>query len=579
MGDDIDPQAGTARQAPAGAPVLGRRYQYDVAGNLMAIQDSRHGSTQYQYDKIGRILAANQPNLAERFAFDPAHNMLPVATGNPAAPAAGGVGTTALVKDNRLEVFEDKRYSYDTHGNLVEKRIGKHTVIALAWDVEHQLQSAQVTKAAHTAKPVTTNTHYRYDAFGRRLSKQDAFGQTLFEWDSNRLLSEQRGASQTLYVYEPDSFAPLAQVQLHQGLEQKYPLARNQSAPTAIKNIAIEDGDEEDTWRPRQDAAALQAQMLAMQQRLRAAASGAQSPTQLPTGQEPPEPVTNGQTEGANHVVHLADWKVRYYHNDHLGTPRELSDEDGGIAWQASYKAWGNTLTVEYPQTARAADSHVQALAEQEVAEQNLRFQGQYFDAETGLHYNRFRYYDPDVGRFVGQDPIGLVGGINLYSYPIDPISFIDPLGLAWCKKSILGRTVHQRDDLFDDNKKSSWQDPNTKQWKSGTNIDRMADGLAPVGIDGNPITLHHLTQTEVNGMTGTRGSLVELTRTQHQNYTRQLHMPPPPRNPNNKQQTLPRYPSFRKNNDGTSSVQDQEFNDYRSNYWKERSRIKRGCP
>lgn len=179
-----------------------------------------------------------------------------------------------MLKGNRLEVLEDKRYSYDTHGNLVEKRIGKHTVIALAWDVEHQLQSAQVTKAAHTAKPVTTNTQYRYDAFGRRLSKQDTFGQSLFEWDGNRLLSEQRGASQTLYVYEPDSFAPLAQVQMHQNLEQKQPLARNQSAPIAIKDIAPEDDDEEeDAWHPRQDAAALQAQMLAMQQRLRAVAS------------------------------------------------------------------------------------------------------------------------------------------------------------------------------------------------------------------------------------------------------------------------------------------------------------------
>jgi RHS repeat-associated protein len=64
---------------------------------------------------------------------------------------------------------------------------------------------------------------------------------------------------------------------------------------------------------------------------------------------------------------------------------------------------------------------------------QNLRFQGQYFDEETGLHYNRFRYYDPDTGRFVGQDPIGLEGGENAYQYASNPISWIDTLGLKRC--------------------------------------------------------------------------------------------------------------------------------------------------
>jgi YD repeat-containing protein len=118
------------------------------------------------------------------------------------------------IKNNRLEVFEDKRYAYDTHGNLVEKKIGKHTRIQLTWDVEHQLQSATRTRAAHTGKPVTTETKYRYDAFGRRLEKRDPFASTLFEWDGNRLLSERRGSKHTLYIYEADSFAPLAQVEL-----------------------------------------------------------------------------------------------------------------------------------------------------------------------------------------------------------------------------------------------------------------------------------------------------------------------------------------------------------------------------
>ncbi|KNB30376.1 hypothetical protein ACH55_10200, partial [Salmonella enterica subsp. enterica serovar Typhimurium] len=61
---------------------------------------------------------------------------------------------------------------------------------------------------------------------------------------------------------------------------------------------------------------------------------------------------------------------------------------------------------------------------------QPLRLPGQYFDDETGLHYNLFRYYAPECGRFVSQDPIGLRGGINLYAYAPNPLSWIDPLGL-----------------------------------------------------------------------------------------------------------------------------------------------------
>ncbi|XKY24328.1 RHS repeat-associated core domain-containing protein (plasmid) [Pseudomonas sp. JZ134] len=84
------------------------------------------------------------------------------------------------------------------------------------------------------------------------------------------------------------------------------------------------------------------------------------------------------------------------------------------MVWRAYYKTWGA----------------LEALAPREI-EQNLRFQGQYCDAETGLHYNTFRYYDPVVGRFTAQDPIGLLGGINLHQYAINSITRLDPLGLS----------------------------------------------------------------------------------------------------------------------------------------------------
>ncbi|BDM64242.1 hypothetical protein NFHSH190041_16940 [Shewanella sp. NFH-SH190041] len=59
-----------------------------------------------------------------------------------------------------------------------------------------------------------------------------------------------------------------------------------------------------------------------------------------------------------------------------------------------------------------------------------MRFQGQYFDSETGLHYNRHRDYSPDTGRLITADPIGLAGGLNSYRYTPNPVNWIDPLGL-----------------------------------------------------------------------------------------------------------------------------------------------------
>ena len=106
---------------------------------------------------------------------------------------------------------------------------------------------------------------------------------------------------------------------------------------------------------------------------------------------------------------------MRYYHTDPNGLPQQLTEDDGRCIWQASYQVWGNTL-------AEQQESFF-------VEEQNLRFQGQYLDRETGLHYNTFRFYDPDIGRFISPDPIGLAGGINLFQYAPEPYGWVDPWG------------------------------------------------------------------------------------------------------------------------------------------------------
>jgi RHS repeat-associated protein len=132
---------------------------------------------------------------------------------------------------------------------------------------------------------------------------------------------------------------------------------------------------------------------------------------------------TNEKGETIAEYVYLGDQllsmmdregAIYYYHNDHLGTPQMLTDSIKGIVWKAGYSAFGETNILI------------------EAVENPLRFPGQYYDKETGLHYNYFRYYGPRVGRYLTPDPIGLVGGINPFTYVANnPTNWMDPEGLA----------------------------------------------------------------------------------------------------------------------------------------------------
>ncbi|WP_260961735.1 RHS repeat-associated core domain-containing protein [Pseudomonas citri] len=108
-----------------------------------------------------------------------------------------------------------------------------------------------------------------------------------------------------------------------------------------------------------------------------------------------------------------------YYHLDHLGTPQELTSYRGDIVWSARYNGYGKLLDVQH--------------GGGEQLDQPLRFQGQYFDVESGLHYNRHRYYNPETGRYLTPDPSKLAGGLNGYRYTLNPTGWVDPLGLVDC--------------------------------------------------------------------------------------------------------------------------------------------------
>jgi RHS repeat-associated protein len=104
---------------------------------------------------------------------------------------------------------------------------------------------------------------------------------------------------------------------------------------------------------------------------------------------------------------------VYFYHNDHLGSPKFMTDQNENVVWTGSFDPLGIVISAGGSIT------------------NNLRFSGQYFDNETGLDYNGYRYYDPSIGSYTRPDPVGLVGGMNRYVYvQNDPVNLIDPFGL-----------------------------------------------------------------------------------------------------------------------------------------------------
>ncbi|MGY2681274.1 RHS repeat-associated core domain-containing protein [Pseudomonas tolaasii] len=292
--------------------VYERHYHYDKTGNLSRILDTRKGERRYQYDPLARLTRVDHTQDGqERFGHDPAGNLLMQDRPGP-----------DIVAGNRLAIQGDHHYDYDAFGNLIRERRGKdHKLVTeYRYDCQHRLIGI--------TRPDGQTASYRYDPFGRRISKTVDGKTTEFFWQGDKLIAEHHADRHRSYIYEPGSFRPLA---LLEGF-----------GPKATRPF--------------------------------------------------------------------------YYQLDHLGTPQELTAPDGEIVWSAHYKAYGKISRLD----ASKIDNP-------------LRFQGQYFDPESGLHYNRHRYYNPDLGRYLTPDPVKLAGGINAYQYVPNPTGWVDPLGLSRC--------------------------------------------------------------------------------------------------------------------------------------------------
>jgi RHS repeat-associated protein len=383
-----------------------KRYGYEKNGELTSVDHNQQGQTRHQYDQGGRIThtQASQPERNERFHYDLAGNRISALEESTLSSQGRG-----WVQNNRVKVLQDKRYDYDGFGRLIRKRIGSHTEQHYRYNQQHQLTQVAVVRAGKDGKPQSQVFSYQYDALGRRIAKTDSFGTTHFIWEGMRLLQESRGQHTSTYIYEPDSYIPLARID-GSGSVEPHPAAA----------YALSAGGDAGAGKQ----ASIPTTNPGWSDRFNVEAAANERSINTPATARAKTAATTAQTA-----------HVYYFHTQPNGLPEELSDNSGHLVWTAQYSTWGSTVREEwqsYDEAGRPAQRLQQQSANQTVQlQQNLRMQGQYQDRETGLHYNTFRYYDADLGAFTTPDPIGLFGGFNLYSYAPNPLSWTDPWGLA----------------------------------------------------------------------------------------------------------------------------------------------------
>ena len=239
--------------------------------------------------------------------------------------------------------------------------------------------------------------------------------------------------------------------------------------------------------------------------------------TYIYTDQDSYEPLAQVFYDNQDEAQYLA-----YFHNDQIGIPREMTDIHGNLLWYGEYTAWGRLKK----------DERVYR-----NAHQPFRLQNQYFDEETGLHYNLMRYYEPEAGRFVNQDPIGLWGGDNLYQFAPNIQGWIDPWGLA--KNRYRVRSVAEVAQLrarFDRSggvrerylKKLARTPEATKTTFGCTDddIEKMKKGKVPDGF-----VVHHK-KPLFRGGNNRYSNLTLMKADYHKKYNKMLHWYEPGHNP-----------------------------------------------
>ena len=396
--------------------VYDRDYDWNDNGELVRISGPRQ-TREYGYSATGRLesVRTTAANLDIRipYATDPAGNRLP-------DPELHPDSTLTAWPDNRITEDAHYLYRYDRYGRLTEKtdripagviRTDDERTHYYHYDSQHRL--VFYTRIQH--EEALVESRYFYDPLGRRTGKQvwrrerDLTGWmslsrkpevTWYGWDGDRLTTIQTDTTRIQTVYQPGSFIPLIRIETENGVLDKTP---RRSLAEKLQLEGSEDGHgvvfpAELVRRLDRLEGEIRADRVSDESRTWLAQCGL-AVEQLAKQVEP---------------EYTPERRLHLYHCDHRGLPLALISNEGATEWRGEYDEWGNQLNEE----------NLQQLY------QPYRLPGQQYDDESGLCYNRNRYYDPLQGRYITQDPIGLDGGLNTYSYPLNPINEIDPLGL-----------------------------------------------------------------------------------------------------------------------------------------------------
>ena len=394
-----------------------RDYTWNDNGELIRISSPRQ-TRSYSYSTTGRLTGVHTTaaNLDIRipYATDPAGNRLP-------DPELHPDSTLSMWPDNRIARDAHYLYRYDRHGRLTEKtdlipegviRTDDERTHQYHYDSQHRL--VHYTRTQYEEPLV--ESRYLYDPLGRRVAKRvwrrerDLTGWmslsrkpqvTWYGWDGDRLTTIQNDRSRIQTIYQPGSFTPLIRVETATGELAK---TQRRSLADTLQQSGGEDGGSV-VFPPVlvQMLDRLESEILAdrvSEESRRWLASCGLTVEQMQNQMDP---------------VYTPARKIHLYHCDHRGLPLALISTEGATAWCAEYDEWGNLLNEENPHQ----------------LQQLIRLPGQQYDEESGLYYNRHRYYDPLQGRYITQDPIGLKGGWNFYQYPLNPVINVDPHGLV----------------------------------------------------------------------------------------------------------------------------------------------------
>ncbi|EHY3453541.1 RHS repeat protein, partial [Escherichia coli] len=440
--------AGQLQSQHLNSLVYDRDYGWNDNGDLVRISGPRQ-TREYGYSATGRLESVRTlaPDLDIRipYATDPAGNRLP-------DPELHPDSTLTAWPDNRIAEDAHYVYHYDEYGRLTEKTDRIPTGVIRTDDerTHHYHYDSQHRLVFHTriqhGEPLV-ESRYLYDPLGRRMAKRvwrrerDLTGwmslsrkpeETWYGWDGDRLTTVQTDTTRIQTVYQPGSFAPLIRIETDNGEREK---AQCRSLAEKLQQEGSEDGH----------GVVFPAELVGLLDRLegeiRANCVSSESRQWLAQCG-----LTVERLAAQIEPVYLPERKIHLYHCDHRGLPLALISEDGNTAWSAEYDEWGNQLNEENPH-------HLH---------QPYRLPGQQYDKESGLYYNRNRYYDPLQGRYITQDPIGLEGGWSLYAYPLNPVNGIDPLGLSPADVALIRRKDqlnHQRawdilSDTYEDMKR-----------------------------------------------------------------------------------------------------------------------------